>query len=69
MDIDMNVNDEVLVKLTPYALAIMEENHFKLFNGVRYAPPGSRVYPPGTLVASRRPRSGKRGRCKVAAET
>lgn len=35
---DMNVNDEVLVKLTPYALTIMVENHFKLFNGARYAP-------------------------------
>ena len=35
---NMNVNDEVLVKLTPYALALMVENHFKLFNGARYAP-------------------------------
>lgn len=35
---DLNVNDEVLVKLTPYALAILVENHFKLFNGAKHAP-------------------------------
>ncbi len=40
---DMNLNDEVLVKLTPYALALMVENHFKLFNGAKHAP---RFQPP-----------------------
>ena len=35
---DLNVNDEVLVRLTPYALALMMENHFKLFCGAKHAP-------------------------------
>jgi len=40
---EINLNDEVMVKLTPYAIAVMEENHFNLFKGAKYAP---RFIPP-----------------------
>lgn len=37
--LDINLNETVMVRLTPYAIALMTENHFKLFNGARFAPP------------------------------
>jgi hypothetical protein len=38
MNTFININNEVLVKLTPYAHEIMREKHFKLYNGAAHAP-------------------------------